>query len=136
MKTMVLLLMVALLEYGTGPGDVVAQVQQKCPAEVAQTQAALKSTQTATKSKAVAEGPQDIQAPRSAAGARTQGVNAPRTQEVNAPRGPAGVREPDIDAPRLEQAEGLVNQAQTACKKGDMAAASAKAKQALSLLKK
>ena len=46
------------------------------------------------------------------------------------------MREPDIDAPRLEQAEGLVNQAQTACKKGDMAAASAKAKQALSLLKK
>ena len=84
MKTMVLLLMVALLEYGTGPGDVVAQVQQKCPAEVAQARAALKGTQTATKSKAVAEGPQDIQAPRSAAGARTQGVNAPRTQEVNA----------------------------------------------------
>jgi hypothetical protein len=67
---------------------------------------------------------------------RTQDVNAPRTQDVNAPRTKAGVKEQDIDAPRLKKAEGLVGQAQAACKKGDMTGASAKAKQALTLLKK
>jgi hypothetical protein len=46
------------------------------------------------------------------------------------------VREQDIDAPRLKKAEGLVSQAQAACKKGDMAGASAKARQALTVLNK
>jgi hypothetical protein len=87
---------------------------------------------------------QDVNAPRSqgVSAPRTQEVNAPRTQDVNAPRvqdkqAPSGgtVREQDIDAPRVKQAEALVSQAQAACKKGDMAAASAKAKQALAVLK-
>jgi hypothetical protein len=62
-----------------------------------------------------------VQAPR------TQEVNAPRTQEVNAPR--------KQDASRVTKAETLVSQAQAACKKGDMTGASAKAKEALALLK-
>ena len=87
---------------------------------------------------------QDVNAPRSqgVSAPRTHEVNAPRTQDVNAPRvqdkqAPSGgtVREQDIDAPRVKQAEALVSQAQAACKKGDMAAASAKAKQALAVLK-
>ena len=181
MKATVLTLLIgALLAGGANPSDVLAQKQ--CPAEVAQAEAALKSAKAAAKSKAEAGGPQDVQAPRTQAGSRTQEVNAPRTQDVNAPRtqevnaprtqevnAPRGqgvnaprtqevnaprtrdvnaqrtqdkqattggkVKEQDIDAPRVKKAETLVSEAQAACKKGDMAGASAKAKQALATLK-
>ncbi|HKZ08846.1 MAG TPA: hypothetical protein VJU81_25485 [Methylomirabilota bacterium] len=164
----VLALFAALL-IGGGLAPSGAEAQKDCPAEVAQAQSALKNAKTAAKG-TQGGGPQDIQAPRSQAGARTQdvnaprsqGVNAPRTQDVNAPRtqdvnaprtqdvnaprtqdvnaprtqeGPK-VREQDIDAPRMKQADTLVSQAQAACKKGDMTTASAKAKQALAILKK
>ena len=187
--TMLALLTAALTVSGTGSPDVVAAAQ-KCPPEVTQAQDALKNAQAVAKSKAAA-GPQDIQAPRSQAGARTQDVNAPRTQNVNAPRtqdvnaprtqdvnaprtqevnaprtqevnaprtqevnaprtqdvnAPRtqdvnAPRTQDVNAPRtdattLKKAEGLVNQAQAACKKGDMTGATAKAKQALAVLNK
>jgi hypothetical protein len=151
MNTIVAVFIGALIAGGIAPSAVFAQ--KECPPEVAQAQAKLKSVQAAAKSKAVASGPQDVQAPRAQAGARTQEVNAPRTQEVNAPRS-QGVQAPrtqevnaprtqDVTAPkkqgsdpsRVSKAETLVSQAQAACKKGDMAAASAKAKEALALLK-
>ena len=168
---------------GGFPSAVLAQ--KECPPEVAKAQAALKSAKATAKSKPVASGPQDVQAPRAQAGARTQDVNAPRTQDVNAPRSQGvqaprtqdvnaprtqdvnaprtqdvnaprsqGVQAPrtqdvnaprtqDVDAPRKQgidasrvtKAETLVSQAQAACKKGDMTGASAKAKEALALLK-
>jgi hypothetical protein len=164
MKRILSVVIGALLAGGIFPSVVLAQ--KECPPEVAQAQAALKSAKSTAKSKAGASGPQDVQAPRSQAAARTQDVNAPRTRDLNAPRtqevnaprtqdvnaprtqevnaprtqevqAPRGakVREQDIDAPRVKKAEALVSQAQAACKKGDMAGASAKAKQALALLK-
>jgi hypothetical protein len=87
-----------------------------CPAEVAQAKAML--TQTSKS--------QDVQAPRSLAGARSQDVQAPRSQDVQAPRGqdvqaPRGqniqapraqdVQAPrgqDIQAPRGQDVDGLV----------------------------
>jgi hypothetical protein len=167
MKTMLVIFIGALLAAGIGPSPVLAQ--KECPPEVAQAQAKLKSVQSTAKSKTVASGPQDVQAPRAQAGARTQDVNAPRTQDVNAPRS-QGVQAPrtqevnatrtqdvnaprtqnvnaprtqdvnaprtqGIDASRVTKAETLVSQAQAACKKGDMTGASAKAKEALALLK-
>ena len=131
MKTLVILFVI-FAAGGTLPSEIVAQ--RECPPEVAQAQEALKSAQATLKSKTVATGPRDLQAPRAQAGARTQDVNAPRTQGTPAPTG-AKVREQDIDAPRVKQAETLVVQAQAACKKGDMTTASAKAKQALAALK-
>lgn len=156
MKRILSVVVGILLAGGIFPSVVLAQ--KECPPEVAQAQAALKSAKVTSKSKAVASGPQDVQAPRSQAGARTQDVNAPRTQDVNAPRTQdvnaprtqdvnaprtqdvnaprkGTVREQDIEAPRVKKAETLVSQAQAACKKGDMAGASAKAKQALAVLK-
>ena len=190
--TMLALTMAALAATGVGPVQVFAQAQKDCPPEVAQAQTALKDAKTAAKSKPTAKGPQDVQAPRVQAGARTQDVNAPRTQDVNAPRTqdvnaprtqdvnaprtqdvnaprtqdvnaprtqdvnaprtqdvnaprtqdvnaprtPAGDKQQTPDASRLKKAEGLVSQAQAACKKGDLTGASAKAKQALTLLNK
>ena len=190
--TMLALAMVALTATGVGPVQVFAQAQKDCPPEVAQAQTALKDAKTAAKSKPTAKGPQDVQAPRVQAGARTQDVNAPRTQDVNAPRTqdvnaprtqdvnaprtqdvnaprtqdvnaprtqdvnaprtqdvnaprtqdvnaprtPAGDKQQTPDASRLKKVEGLVSQAQAACKKGDLTGASAKAKQALTLLNK
>ena len=185
MKTTMLALGIfALTATGVGPVQVFAQAQKDCPPEVAQAQTALKDAKTAAKSKPTAKGPQDVQAPRVQAGARTQDVNAPRTQDVNAPRTqdvnaprtqdvnaprtqdvnaprtqdvnaprtqdvnaprtqdvnaprtPAGDKQQNPDASRLKKAEGLVSQAQAACKKGDLTGASTKAKQALTLLNK
>jgi Gp5-like OB domain-containing protein len=93
-KTMLALLIFALVQGGAGSREAVAQTQKACPPEVAQAQAALKDAQAA--SKKAATKPQDIQAPRSQAGARTQDVNAPRTQNVNAPR------TQDVNAPRTQ----------------------------------
>jgi hypothetical protein len=73
-----------------------AQTQQ-CPAEVGQAQAML---QKVSKTTQAARGQQDVQAPRSLAGARssTQDVQAPRssTQDVQAPRSSTQ----DVQAPR------------------------------------
>ncbi|HET9234640.1 MAG TPA: hypothetical protein VFP10_10915, partial [Candidatus Eisenbacteria bacterium] len=57
----------------------VSSAQSSCPAEVAQAKALLEQRQQISRT-------QDVNAPRSLAGARTQDVNAPRTQDVNAPR--------------------------------------------------
>ena len=138
-KTLAVLIGI-LVAGGLSPSAVVAQ--KECPPEVAQAEAALKDAREIVKSKATASGPQDIQAPRAQAGSRTQDVNAPLKQDVDAPRkqdvdAPRSgkVREQDIDAPRVTKAETLVSQAQAACKKGDVAGAAAKAKQALAVLK-
>src|SRR6266436_3757464 len=64
--------------------------QTSCPPEVASAKAML--TQTAKS--------QDVQAPRSLAGAR-QDVQAPRSQDIQAPRSLAGARQ-DVQAPRSQ----------------------------------
>jgi hypothetical protein len=74
--------------------------QTSCPPEVAAAKAML--TQTAKS--------QDVQAPRSLAGARSQDVQAPRSQEIQAPRSQdiqaprslAGARSQDVQAPRSQ----------------------------------
>src|SRR5258705_354973 len=75
----------------------VAGAQSQCPAEVGQAQAML---QKAAKPQQQADRGQDVQAPRSLAGARssTQDVQAPRssTQDVQAPRSSTQ----DVQAPR------------------------------------
>ena len=63
--------------------------QSSCPPEVAQAKAMFSK---------VAKG-QDVQAPRSLAGAR-QDTQAPRAQDVQAPRSLAGARGQDVQAPR------------------------------------
>jgi hypothetical protein len=42
----------------------------------------------------------------------------------------------EIQAPRVKQVGGLVQESEAACKKGDMALSTRKAKEALGLLKK
>src|SRR5256885_423398 len=78
----------------------VAGAQSKCPAEVGQAQAMLQKVSKA----------QEVQAPRSLAGARQdvqaprtsgQDAQAPRGQEVQAPRSLAGSRQ-DVQAPRSQ----------------------------------
>ena len=76
---------------------------------------------------------QDVQAPRSLAGARSQDVQAPRSQDVQAPRSQ------NIQAPRsaeLKKAATFVKEADAACKAGNSAMATEKAKAAMELLKK
>src|SRR2546427_456304 len=69
----------------------VAGAQSQCPAEVGQAQTMLQKVSKV----------QDVQAPRSLAGARQQDVQAPRTtQDVQAPRSLAGARHQDGQAPR------------------------------------
>lgn len=113
----------------TTPGMVRAADQ--CPAELAQAKAALKTAQAKS---------QDIQSPRSQAGARQQEIQAPRSQQdIQAPRSqqePPVPRGQDIQAPRVKQAAALVQQSDAACKKGDLALSTKKAREALSLLKK
>src|SRR5437879_4703754 len=133
-----------------------ADAQTGCPAEVTKAKEMLAK-------KNVARG-QEIQAPRSLAGARQeiqaprgQEVQAPRGQEVQAPRGqevqaPRGqeVQAPrgqDTQAPRsvaggnqpagssMSKASTLVQEAEAACKAGDMKTAKAKAEAAISALK-
>src|SRR5438093_478334 len=79
----------------------VADAQSQCPAEVGQAKAMLQKVSKA----------QDVQAPRSLAGAR-QDIQAPRTgqdvqaprsgQDIQAPRSLAGARQ-DVQAPRSGQ---------------------------------
>ena len=45
-------------------------------------------------------------------------------------------RSQDIQAPRVDKAAALVQEADAACKKGDMALSAKKAREALGLLKK
>ena len=142
----------------------VGQSAEQCPPELAQAKAALKSAQASlTKAPQVARG-QEIQAPRSAkASARAQDIQAPRSQDIQSPRGQdiQGPRSQDvqsprsqdiqaprsqqdipvprsqeIQAPRVKQASGLIQQSEAACKKGDRALSTRKAKEALGLLKK
>jgi len=70
---------------------------------------------------------QDVQSPRNA----SQDVQAPRTasQDVQAPRAQ------DEQAARLSSARKLIGEAEAACKKGDMAISSSKAKEAIAQLK-
>jgi hypothetical protein len=123
----------------------VGQAADKCPPELAQAKAALKSTQA--KAPQIAKG-QEIQAPRSAyAGAKPQDVQAPRAQDIQSPRSqdiqaPRSQQEipvprgQEIQAPRVKQARGLVKESEAACKKGDMALSTRKATEALGLLGK
>ena len=71
----------------------VSSAQTSCPPEVAQAKSMIEQRQART---------QDVNAPRSLAGARTQDVNAPRVQEVQAPRSLAGARTQDVNAPRTQ----------------------------------
>jgi hypothetical protein len=82
-------------------------------------------------------GSQDVQAPRTA----SQDVQAPRTtsQDVQAPRAMSqdvqAPRGQDEQATRLSNARKLIGDAEAACKKGDMATSSSKAKEAIAQLK-
>jgi hypothetical protein len=129
--------------------------QTSCPAEVASAKAMV-----AQMSKS-----QNVQAPRSLAGARSQDVQAPRSQDIQAPRSqdvqaprsqdiqaPRGQniqapRSQDVQAPRAQdvqaprsadfkKASGLVSEAEAACKAGNTSLASDKAKAAMELMKK
>src|SRR5438128_1868100 len=123
-----------------------ADAQSACPPEVTKAKEMLAQ-------KSVAKG-QDIQAPRTLAGAR-QEVQAPRGQEVQAPRGQEvqAPRSQEVQAPRgqevqaprtmagakqpagMSKASSLVSEAEAACKAGDMKTAKAKAEAAISAMK-
>ena len=80
-------------------------------------------------------------APRSLAGARSQDIQAPRSQEIQAPRSQdtQAPRSQGVQAARsaeLTKAATLVREADAACKAGNTAMASEKAKAAMELLKK
>jgi len=129
--------------------------QTSCPPEVASAKAML--TQTANS--------QDVQAPRSLAGARSQELQAPRSQELQAPRSQElqAPRSQELQAPRSEElqaprsqelqaprsqelqaprsaeftkASTLVSEAEAACKAGNSSLAADKANAAMGLLKK
>jgi len=123
--------------------------QSTCPAEVTQAKDMLSKRTASVK-------PEDIQAPRSLAGARSnEAVQAPRgNQDVQAPRGNQAVQAPrgnqDVQAPRsgagsttaaqaprgdMTKAASLVKEAEAACKSGNMTVAADKAKAALAILK-
>lgn len=111
-----------------------------CPAEVTQAKDLLSKKTASVK-------PDDIQAPRSLAGARqNEAQQAPRgNQNVQAPRGNQDVQAPRTStgataaaqAPRTDmtKAASLVKEAEAACKAGNMTLASDKAKAALAILK-
>ncbi len=170
-KTMVMIAGLALLGFSPPtPG----WAAEPCPAEVVEAKAALASAQAALKKTPKPAKSQEIQAPRSQAGAKSQDIQAPRSQEIQAPPSQAAAeqdvqaprsqdiqapraqevqaprgqdiqapraqevqapRSQEIQAPRVDQARALIRQAEAACKKGDMALAAQKAKDALGLLK-
>jgi hypothetical protein len=90
---------------------------------------------------------QDLQAPRAqdVQAPRGQDVQAPRAQDIQAPRAqtPKGTdTPPDIQVPRgpvdkarLDNARKLISESEAACKKGDMALSTSKAREAMGLLK-
>ena len=94
----------------------------QCPPELAQAQSSLQKAQQALKQA-------QARAKRAQASAKSQDVQAPRGQEVQAPRGQ------EIQAPKVATARTLVQQADQACKKGDLTLSAQKAKEALDLLK-
>ena len=113
--------------------------QTSCPPEVASAKAML--TQTAKS--------QDVQAPRSLAGARSQELQAPRSQELQAPRSQElqAPRSQELQAPRSQElqaprsaeftkASTLVSEAEAACQAGNSSLAADKANAAMGLLKK
>ena len=117
----------------------VGMAQTSCPAEVASAKAML--TQTAKG--------QDVQAPRTLAGARSQDVQSPRSQDIQSPRSQdiqsprsqdiQSPRSQDIQSPRsaaFKKASTLVSEAEVACKAGKSSVAADKAKAAMELLKK
>ena len=133
----------------------VGEAQTSCPAEVS------KAKELLAMKGSVAKG-QDVQAPRSLAGARGQDTQAPRGQDTQAPRGqdtqaprgqdtqaPRGQdtqapRGQDTQAPRAtaaakpagsSKATALIKEAEAACKAGDMTTAKAKAEAAIAELK-
>ncbi len=116
----------------------VGQAAGQCPPELTQAKAALKGAQASLKKAPQAAMGQDIQAPRSPqASARAQDIQAPRAQDIQAPRGQQQIPVPrgqEIQAPN--QAAALVQEADAACKKRDMALSTRKANEALGLLKK
>src|SRR6267378_4505309 len=92
---------------------------------------------------------QDVQAPRSLAGARSQDVQSPRSQDIQSPRSQdvqsprsqdiQSPRSQDIQSPRsaeFKKASTLVSEAEVACKAGKSSVAADKAKAAMELLKK
>ena len=113
-----------------------AAFAQQCPAEISEAKAKIASLKKAQK---------EVKAPRTAAGARAQDIQAPRGQEQQAPRGQeqqapraaAGARGQDATGTqtKIGRAEKLVTQAEQLCKKGDMAASGEKARAALDALK-
>ncbi len=141
-KMLTVVLGVALLGF-TSP--ITAWGADPCPAELTEAKAALKSAQAALKKSSQVAKSQEVQAPRAQAGARSQEIQAPRSQDVQAPRGQdvqaprsqdvQAPRSQEIQAPRVNKASALIRQADAACKKGDMALAAQKAKEALTLLK-
>ena len=79
----------------------VSAAEPSCPPEVGTAKTMLQKKQQLAKS-------QDVQAPRSLAGARTQDVQAPRTQDVQAPRTQVPVQAPrtqDVQAPRTQDVQ-------------------------------
>ena len=71
---------------------------------------------------------QDIQAPRS------QDIQAPRAQEIQAPRAAEGSRVEGTAQTKLDRSRDLVEEAERACKAGDMTLSTEKAKAALDVL--
>ena len=123
-------LFVAILGFAViGTGPTIGSAAEKCPAELGQAQAALKSAQASLKKSSSVAKSQEIQAPRSQASAKSQDIQAPKSQDIQAPRSQ------DIQAPRVNEAAALVKQAEAACKKGDIALSAQKAKDALALLR-
>ncbi len=109
----------------------VGMAQTSCPGEVASAKAML--TQTAKS--------QDVQAPRSLAGVRSQDIQSPRSQDIQSPRSQdiQSPRSQDIQSPRsanFQKASTLVSEAEVACKAGKSSVAADKAKAAMELLKK
>ena len=122
-----------------------------CPPELGQAKAALKKAQASFKTGPQAMKGQGIQAPRQMAGVKTQELQAsrtqelqapraqelqaPRTQELQAPRNPAGAKSANEQQQRVNKASALIREGDAACKHGDLATATQKAKDALAVLK-
>jgi hypothetical protein len=75
---------------------------------------------------------QDIQAPRAG-----QDIQAPRAQAPKASDAPQDIQPPRAadDKARLDKARKLISDSEAACKKGDMALSTSKAKEAMGLMK-
>ena len=81
---------------------------------------------------------QEMQAPRAQEmqAPRAQEMQAPRAQQdIQAPRTRAEAKSPDVQTERINKASALIREGDAACKKGDMALATQKAKDALAVLK-